>query len=402
MFAWSPSDLKGINPEVNKLLEAGYVSEVQYTEWLSHVVVVPKESGKWRMCTDFTDLNKACLKDPFPLPRIDLLVDSTAGCELFSMMDAYPGYHQILMAEEDRDKISFITENGIYCYNVIPFDLKNAGATYQCLVNKKFKSLIGVSMEVYVADMLVKSRKSEDHLEHLKQAFDVMRTYGMKLNPTKCTFEVGGGKFLGFMVRERGIEANPEKIEAIKNLASPKMMKETKGFEWNEECEQVLQDLKKYLTSPPLLANPKNDEPLYLYLAVSEEAVSSLLVREESGKGSYETRERSMIFYLKKAKEMITKFDKCAIQHIPRCENERADALSKFGAMMTRIKDRRITVMIKEKAVIEEIVEVQAIESQGSWMDDIGETLRDGIEPKKPVTARQVKFKANRFTSIGD
>ncbi|KAL0411759.1 UNVERIFIED_CONTAM: Retrovirus-related Pol polyprotein from transposon gypsy [Sesamum latifolium] len=99
-----------IEEEVNKLLEAGYVSEVQYTKWLSNVVVVPKASGKQRMCTDFIDLNKACLKDPFPLPRIDLLVDSTAGCELFTMMDAYQGYHQIFMAEEDRDKTSFITE----------------------------------------------------------------------------------------------------------------------------------------------------------------------------------------------------------------------------------------------------------------------------------------------------
>ncbi|KAL0413601.1 UNVERIFIED_CONTAM: Retrovirus-related Pol polyprotein from transposon gypsy [Sesamum radiatum] len=168
MFAWSPSDFRVIDPEVivhrlnvdpmmrpmkqkkktfgaernkiieeevKKLLEAGYVSEVQYTDWLANVVVVPKASGKWRMCTDFTDLNKACPKDPYPLPRIDLLVDSTAGYELFSMMDAYQGYHQIFMAEEDRIKTSFITDQGIYCYNVMPFGLKNAGATYQRLVN---------------------------------------------------------------------------------------------------------------------------------------------------------------------------------------------------------------------------------------------------------------------------
>ncbi|KAL0411760.1 UNVERIFIED_CONTAM: hypothetical protein Slati_3765700 [Sesamum latifolium] len=118
--------------------------------------------------------------------------------------------------------------------------------------------------------------------------------------------------------------------------------------------------------------------------------------------GSYETRDRSMILYLKKAKEMITKFDRCAIQQIPRCENERAGALSKFRAMMAGIKDRRITVIIKERAVIDEIVEIQAIENQGSWMDEIVKLLRDGVEPEDPVTAKQVRFKANRFTLIGD
>ncbi|KAL0446372.1 UNVERIFIED_CONTAM: Polyprotein P3 [Sesamum latifolium] len=214
-----------IEEEVNKLREAGYVSQVQYTDWLANVVVVPKASGKWRMCTDFTDLNKACPKDPYPLPRIDLLVDSTAGYELFSMMDAYQSYHQIFMAEEDRIKTYFITNQGIYYYNVMPFGLKIAGATYQRLVNRMFKDQIGTTMEVYVDDMLVKSTEG-DHLKNLEQAFGIMRAYRMKLYPSKCTFGVRGGKFLGYMVSEKGIEANPEKIEAIAGLRSPKTLKE--------------------------------------------------------------------------------------------------------------------------------------------------------------------------------
>ncbi|KAL0447285.1 UNVERIFIED_CONTAM: Retrovirus-related Pol polyprotein from transposon gypsy [Sesamum latifolium] len=141
-------------------------------------------------------------------------------------MDAYQGYHQIFMAEEDRIKTSFITDRGIYYYNVMPFGLKNAGATYQRLVNKMFKDQIGSTMEVYVDDMLVKSMKEVDHLKDLKQAFEIMRSYGMKLNPSKCTFGVKGGKFLGYMVSERGIEANPEKIEAIAKLQPPKTLKE--------------------------------------------------------------------------------------------------------------------------------------------------------------------------------
>ncbi|KAL2240952.1 UNVERIFIED_CONTAM: Retrovirus-related Pol polyprotein from transposon opus [Sesamum indicum] len=173
----------------------------------------------------------------------------------------------------DRDITFFITDGGIYCYNVMTFSLKNTSATYQRLVNKMFSELIGKTMEVYMDDMLVKSKRSDNHLEHLKQAFAIMRAYGMKLNPDKCTFGVSGGKFLGYMVCERGIEANPEKIEAIMGLRSPttikevqkltgkitsinhfisrsadrslpffKVLRKTKDFTWVEECERALQD----------------------------------------------------------------------------------------------------------------------------------------------------------------
>ncbi|XP_020551703.1 uncharacterized protein LOC110012429 [Sesamum indicum] len=171
---------------------------------------------------------------------------------------------------------------------------------------------IGKTMEVYVDDMLVKSQRPEDHLSHLEVAFAIMREYGMKLNPSKCTFRVGGGKFLGYMVSSRGIEANPEKIEAILQLKSPasikdvqklagklaslnhfisrsadrnlhffKILRKSKEFKWTEECEQAFQELKKYLRTPSLLANPKTGDTLYLYLVVSENAVSSVLVRED-------------------------------------------------------------------------------------------------------------------------
>ena len=134
-----------------------------YPEWLANVVLVKKANGKWRMCVDFTDLNKACPKDSFPLPRIDQLVDSTVGHKLLTFMDAFPGYNQIKMVEEDQKKTAFITNQGLYCYKVMPFRLKNEGATYQRLVNKMFSKQIGRNMEVYVDNMLVKS-KEELHI----------------------------------------------------------------------------------------------------------------------------------------------------------------------------------------------------------------------------------------------
>ena len=121
--------------EVNKLLVANFIREVYYPEWLANVVMVKKANGKWRMCVDFTDLNNTCLKDSFPLPRIDQLVDSTAGHKLLTFMDAFSRYNQIQMAEEDQEKTAFITSQGLYCYRIMPFGLKNAGATYQRLVN---------------------------------------------------------------------------------------------------------------------------------------------------------------------------------------------------------------------------------------------------------------------------
>ncbi|KAL0415447.1 UNVERIFIED_CONTAM: hypothetical protein Slati_3376600 [Sesamum latifolium] len=142
------------------------------------------------MCIDFRDLNKACPKDFYPLPRIDQLVDSTSSCELLSMMDASQGYHQIMLAPEDQKKVSFITSEGTFCYVAMPFGLKNAGATYQRLVDKIFRPQIGRNIEVYVDDMLVKSKKTKEHVKNLEETFSVLRKYKLKLNPAKCAFGV--------------------------------------------------------------------------------------------------------------------------------------------------------------------------------------------------------------------
>ena len=193
----------------------------------------------------------------------------------------------------------------------MPFGLKNAGATYQRLVNQMFKKQIGRNVEVYVDDMLVKSKEEKDHLDDLKETFITLRQYSIKLNPSKCAFGVSLGKFLGFMVSQRGIEANPEKVKAILEMSSPKTIKEVqsltgrvaalnrfvskatdkclpffktlkKAFAWTEECETVFQELKHYLSNPPLLSLSKEGEDLFLYLAVSVMAVSVALIREEN------------------------------------------------------------------------------------------------------------------------
>ena len=301
---------KAINKEVGKLLQAGAIKEVEYPERLANVVFVKKSNGKWRLCIDFTDINKACPKDNFPLPRIDLIVDAIAGHELLSFMHAFSDYKQISMDPDDQENTLFVTAQGTYCYWVMPFGLKNVGATYQRLVNRMFQKQIGVTMEVYIDDMLVKSTTAELHIAHLSEAFQIMRNYNMKLNPAKCAFGVSAGKFLGFIVNHRGIEANPDKIKAVLDMPSPYGIKEVqrltgrisalsrfvskasdkcqpffqvlkKAFQWDTKCEEAFSALKTYLSSPPILVSPIEGELLTLYLAVSNFSTNAVLARDK-------------------------------------------------------------------------------------------------------------------------
>ena len=199
-----------VREEVTKLKQVGAIKEVFYPEWLANTVVVKKKSGKWRVCVDFMDLNKACSKDPFPMPKIDRLVDATVGHPWISFLDAFQGYHQIPLASNDQEKTAFVTPVGNYHYKVMPFGLKNAGSTYQRMMSRMFESQLGKNIEIYIDDMVVKSKVVSEHLEDLGTIFEILRKYKLRLNASKCSFDVGSGKFLGYMVSHRGIEVNPD------------------------------------------------------------------------------------------------------------------------------------------------------------------------------------------------
>jgi hypothetical protein len=149
-----------------------------------------------------------------------------ASHERMSFLDAFQGYHQIALRRGDQEKTAFITPRGVFCYKVMSFRLKNAGATYQMMVTKMFSELLGKTVEVYIDDMVVKSVKGTNHVEDLRQVFSILRRHNLKLNASKCAFGVGSGKFLGFMVTQRGIEANPDQIAAIQGLQPPKNVRE--------------------------------------------------------------------------------------------------------------------------------------------------------------------------------
>jgi hypothetical protein len=207
---------QAIGAELRKLLEAGFIKEVFHPTWLANPVLVKNKNGKWRMCVDYTSLNKACPKVPFPLPRIDQIVDSTAGCELLCFLDAYFGYHQIKMKESDQLATSFIMPFGMYCYVTMPFGLRNAGATFQQCLQHVFGDHIGRTIEAYVDDIVVKTRKVDDLVSDLCIAIDCLWANGVKLNPEKCVFGVPRGMLLGYIVSQQGIKSNPEKVAACR------------------------------------------------------------------------------------------------------------------------------------------------------------------------------------------
>ena len=167
---------------------------------------------------DFTDLNRACPKDPFPIPRINQLVDATVGHPRMSFLNAFQRYHQITLATDDQEKTAFVTPMGNYHYKVMPFGLKNAGSTYQRMMTKMFEPQLGKNVEVYIDDMVVKRKLVSEHLADLLNIFEILRRHKLRLNASKCSFGVGSGKFLGYMVTHRGIEVNPDRIRAINSL----------------------------------------------------------------------------------------------------------------------------------------------------------------------------------------
>ena len=321
VFAWTYEDMPGLDPKLvehrlvlkpdckpikqklrkmdprvapqvkeglEELLKAGFIRTIEYPDWLANIVAVPKKNGKVRICIDFRDLNKATPKDDYPLPNIDLLIDSTAGHAMFSFMDGYSGYNQIKLAARDQSKTSFTTPWGTFCYTVMPFGLKNAGATYQRAMAVIFHDQMHKNMDAYVDDILVKSKEGEDHLDALGQVFERLILYKLRLNPQKCVFGVESGKLLGYMISKKGIEVDPAKAKAIIDMPPPTNLKELRSlqgriqsirrfisnlamrcepfnhllrkevkFEWGPECQLSFERIKQYLLNPPVLKPPE-------------------------------------------------------------------------------------------------------------------------------------------------
>uniref|UniRef100_A0A2N9HDT1 Integrase catalytic domain-containing protein n=1 Tax=Fagus sylvatica TaxID=28930 RepID=A0A2N9HDT1_FAGSY len=276
-----PEVILKIKEEVEKQLKAGFLSTVTYSDWVANIVPVPKKDGKVRMCVDYRDLNRASPKDNFPLPHIDTLVDNTATNVVFSFMDGFSGYNQIKMAEEDKSKTAFITHWGTFVYDVMPFGLKNAGATYQRAMVTLFHDMIHHEIE----------------------------KYQLRLNPNKCAFGVTSGKLLGFIVSGRGIEIDPAKLassHSLRRTCEPlfKLLRKDVKIKWTEDCQRAFDKIKEYLLNPPILVPPTPGRPLILYLTVQEASMGCMLgQQDETGK-----KEQAIYYLSKKFTEPETRY----------------------------------------------------------------------------------------------
>ena len=267
VFAWKPSDLKGIpselgehhielnddfvpvrqrqyrlNPryslmvkdEIDRLLEVGFIYPIKNSEWVSPIVVVPKKVGadgkvKIRVCQDFRKLNAATKKDYFPLPFTDMILDHVSGQECYSFLDGFSGYNQVHIREQDQLKTTFTTEWGTYAFNRMPFGLCNTPRTFQRLMMDIFQDFLWHFLEVFIDDFAVFSSR-KDHLNYLKQTFQRCRETSLKLHPGKCFFGMVSGVLLGHVVSKQGLEVDIDKVKPILALATPTNIREIRGF----------------------------------------------------------------------------------------------------------------------------------------------------------------------------
>uniref|UniRef100_A0A2N9HHZ1 Integrase catalytic domain-containing protein n=1 Tax=Fagus sylvatica TaxID=28930 RepID=A0A2N9HHZ1_FAGSY len=251
-------------------LKAGFLSTVTYSDWVANIVPVPKKDGKVRMCVDYRDLNRASPKDNFPLPHIDTLVDNTATNVVFSFMDGFSGTPEPLISE--------------------PW-------------SPLFHDMIHHEIEVYVDDMIAKSRTAQDHLTDLRKLFQRLKKYQLRLNPNKCAFGVTSGKLLGFIVSGRGIEIDPAKLTATCEPLFKLLRKDVK-IKWTEDCQKAFDKIKEYLLNPPILVPPTPGRPLILYLTVQEASMGCMLgQQDETGK-----KEQAIYYLSKKFTEPETRY----------------------------------------------------------------------------------------------
>ncbi|KAM2893649.1 hypothetical protein FF1_008976 [Malus domestica] len=317
----------GIKDKLVRLLKDGFIRTARYVEWLANIVPVLKKNGALRICIDFRNLNLATPKDEYTMPISDLLIDAAANHAILSFMDGYAGYNRIFIAKADVHKTAFRYPGalGTYEWVVMPFGLKNAGTIYQRAMNTIFHDLIGTIVEVYIDDVVIKSKQRWTHLDDLRHAFLRMHQHNLKMNPTKCAFSVSAGNFLDFLVHHRGIEVDENKARAIISAPPPttkkqlqslfgkinflrrfiansagKMkasstllkLKDSDKFEWTDEHQVAFTQIKVHLTTPPVLVPPRRGKPLKLYISAAEESIGCVLAQDNDA-----GREQA-IFYL--------------------------------------------------------------------------------------------------------
>jgi hypothetical protein len=211
-------------------LKDGFIFPVKYSERVSNLVPVRKATGYIRLCVDFRALNRASIKDHFPLPNMEMILQQVAGSQMMSLLNGFSGYNQIKVKGEDKYKTTFITRWGTLTYERMPFGLSNAGATFQRAMQINFDDLICKIIQIYLDELTMYSKNRSDHFGHLKRVLMRCRKFDISLNPYKSIFCVTKGNLLGHIVSDSGISIDHERIAAILNLPAPTSKKEVQYF----------------------------------------------------------------------------------------------------------------------------------------------------------------------------
>nr|GEV29447.1 reverse transcriptase domain-containing protein [Tanacetum cinerariifolium] len=371
----------------------------------------------WRMCVDFTDPNKACPQDCYPLPKIDWKVESLCGYPFKCFLDAYKGYHQIQLAEADEEKTTFHTGYGVYCYTKMPFGLKNTDAIYQRLMDKAFESQVGWNIEVYVDDLVVKSYTEAEMMRDIEETFRTLRKVNMKLNPKKCSFGLAEGVSLGYVITLEGIKPCPDKKAAVLQLPSPRTIKEVQSlngklaslnrflsksaekslplfqtlkkcikksdFRWTAEAEQAFQQLKQHLSATPvgpeLNYSPMEKLVLSLVFAAKRLRRAGLILTNPEGvEFAYALR------FLFTASNNEAEYEALV------------DGLRIVAQMW--VKNVQILVEVLENKSIKDKEVAAVIEEDGpTWMTQLVDYLKEGVLPGDKKEARKLRLKARQY-----
>ena len=215
-----------IKEKIDKLLDAKFIYEIEHTEWVSSIMVVPKKNGKLRVCVcvcvNLKQVNAATIRDNYPLPIMDHVLERVARKQAYSFLDGFLGYHQVSIAPQDKHKIVFATKWGIFAYGVMPFGLTNAPATFQSLMVHAFKVYLGDFLEIFMDDLCIHSKHKTKHIEHLIKIFKQCQIYQIYLNPKKCKFMVRQG---GHIVSRNNISTDLDNIKVIIDVPRPENLK---------------------------------------------------------------------------------------------------------------------------------------------------------------------------------
>lgn len=332
---FNPMLLSVIKKEIKKLLDAKIIVPLRFSNWVANLVPVRKKNGEIRLCVDFRNLNRSSLKDNYPVPKMDHILQRVVGAKRMSFLDGYSGYNQIAVAKEDQEKTTFTTPRGTFMYAKMPFGLMNAGATFQRAMDVAFVGERNKFIVIYLDDIIVFSNSDSEHIQHLRQAFKKCRKFGISLNPKKSHFLMDEGKLLGHIVSSAGIRIDPERVDTIQKLDLPRhktgiqsfmgqinflrrfipnfaeilkpitdMLKKDVEVKWSLESRTAFQKIKQAVTEAPVLVNPQFDKEFLVFSFGSHDTIAVVLLQKNA-----EGYEQPISFFSKVLRDAELKYD---------------------------------------------------------------------------------------------